>query len=112
MHGVAVDLTAVNGAVRSDAGVAHGARLMAFAEAVMGDDDETLARERAALRALLSPEAFVDVAAVVGAFNVVDRVADATGIPLDPPLAAMSTDVQRELNLPRFASAANTLGVR
>jgi alkylhydroperoxidase family enzyme len=112
VSGAAVDLTAVNGAVRTDAGVTHGARLIAFTEAVMGDDDETLARERAALRAVLSAEAFVDVAAVVGAFNVVDRIADATGIPLDPPLAAMSADVQRELDLGRFASAANTPGVR
>ena len=92
----------------SDAGVAHGARLLAFTDAVMHDDDEALRRERSALRAVLSPEAFVDACAVIGAFNVVDRIADATGIPLDPPLAAMSGDLRRELNLARFASSANT----
>jgi hypothetical protein len=107
-NGKAVDLSAVTSPTASDAGVEHGARLLAFTDAVMADDDTAVARERAALRAVLSPEAFVDVAAVIGAFNVVDRVADATGIPLDAPLAAMGGDLRSELRLDRFASAANT----
>ena len=69
-----------------------------------GDDE----RER--LRAVLSPDAFVDAAAVIGSFNVVDRIADATGIPLDPAMDAMSRDVRDELGLGHFASAANTPG--
>jgi hypothetical protein len=52
----------------------------------------------------------VDACAVVGAFNVVDRVADATGIPLDEMLRAMSADVPELLGLTRFRSAANTRG--
>lgn len=112
MSGATVDLSAVNGGVASDAGVRHGDRLLSFTEAVMADDDTTLDRERAALRAVLSPEEFVDAAAVVAAFNVVDRVADATGIPLDDMLLAMSADIRPGLGLERFASAANTPGVR
>lgn len=50
--------------------------------------------------------------AVIAAFSVVDRIADATGIPLDPMLQAASGDVQRELDLARFNSSANTPGVR
>ena len=76
----------------------------------MGSDDEALRRERAALRAVLSPEAFVDVAATIGAFNVVDRIADATGIPLDDMMHAISGEIRQELNLARFASSANTPG--
>ena len=110
MSGTTVDLTAVNGGVESDAGVAHGARLIAFTEAVMGNDDAALARERAAVRAVLTPEMFVDVAGIIAAFNVVDRIADATGIPLDAMMDAMSADFRAELNLGRFASAANTPG--
>jgi hypothetical protein len=49
---------------------------------------------------------------MIGFFNIVDRVADATGIPLDEPLLLMSGDVRAELDLARFASAANTPGVR
>jgi alkylhydroperoxidase family enzyme len=105
-----VDIAVVNGEGASDGGVEHGARLIAFTEAVMRGDDEALARERAALRAVLSPECFVEVAAVVGAFNVVDRIADATGIPLDPVMATMSADVRQRLDLARFASSANTPG--
>jgi len=102
----------VHGGSAGDAGVEHGARLVAFTEAVMGDDEAALAREREALRAVLSPEQYVDAAAVIGAFNVVDRIADATGIPLDPGIQLMSEAVRSELDLARFASSANTPGAR
>ena len=111
MTGTDVDLTAVNGGGDADRGVAHGAQLLVFTEAVLGSDDALLDRERAALRAVLSPEAFVDAAATVAAFNVVDRIADATGIPLDDMMLAMSGDVPTRLDLVRFASSANTPSV-
>jgi hypothetical protein len=112
MSGTEVDLRAVNGEAAGEVGVEHGARLVAFTEAVMGGYAATVGREREALRAVLSPAAFVEVCAVIAAFNVVDRIADATGIPLDPTLDAMSGDLQRDLGLSRFASAANTPGAR
>lgn len=96
------------GAGAGDGGVEHGARLLAFTDAAMGEDDERLRRERAALRAVLSDAAFVDTCATIGAFNVVDRIADSTGIPLDPMMLRMSEGVREELALARFASAANT----
>jgi alkylhydroperoxidase family enzyme len=102
----------VNGAAAGDAGVEQGARLLAFTEAVMSGDEAAAARERRAVRVVLSAAAFIDVCAVIGAFNVVDRIADATGIPLDPMLEAMSGDLRQELGLARFASAANTPGAR
>jgi len=74
----------------------------------MADDRERMALERRALIDRLGDEAFVDVVATIAAFNVVDRIADATGIPLDPMMRAMSVDVRQELGLSRFASAANT----
>jgi alkylhydroperoxidase family enzyme len=107
MTGTAVDVAAVNGASETDAGVEHGADLLAFTEAIMRGEPATLERER--LRQVLSPEGFVDAAALIGAFNVVDRIADATGIPLDPAMEAMSQDIRDELGLARFASAANTV---
>ena len=108
MAGKPVDLAPVNGGHDTDGGVEHGAALLAFTEAVMrGLPAEA---ERRAVRKLLGDEGFVDLAAVIGSFNVVDRIADATGIPLDEPLAASSGEVRRELDLGRFASAANTPG--
>src|SRR5437762_1929755 len=80
--GQVVELTAVTEKAAGDAGVQHGARLLAFTDAAMGADDALLDRERRALCAVLSPEAFVDACALVAAFNVVDRIADSTGIPL------------------------------
>src|SRR5262245_53508900 len=111
MRGAQVDLSAVNAPTGDDGGVAHGARLLAFTDAVMGADEAALARARGALRAVVSDEAFVDTCAVIGAFNVVDRIADATGIPLDAGMAAMSGDVRKQLDLARFASSANSPGL-
>ena len=108
---VDVDLKVVNGAaVEGDGGVKHASELMAFTEAAMSSTGTGLAQARAALRAVLSPAAFVDACATVCAFNIVDRIADATGIPLDGTMAVMSAEVRDELDLARFASSANTPG--
>ena len=105
-----IDIEAVNGS--GDGGVACGAQLIALTEATMGADDAALERERAGALEALGPAAFVDACGVIGAFNVVDRIANATGIPLDSPLLGMSQDVRDDLDLARFASAANTPGAR
>ena len=108
--GSQVDIGAVNGVSGDDAGVSHGARLLAFTEAVMGSDEAALERERRTLRDLLDPASYVDAAAVIGAFNVVDRIADSTGIPLDDTIRTLSAEVRQELDLARFGSSANTPG--
>lgn len=105
-----MDLSAVNGNSTGDGGIEHGALLGAFVDAVMGDDAAERARARAELRAALSPGAFVDACAVIGAFNVVDRIADATGIPLDDMMVGVSAGIRAELDLGRFGSSANTPG--
>jgi hypothetical protein len=55
---------------------------------------------------VLSPVGLVDAAGVVGLFNAIDRVADATGIPLEPEKAAASADFRARLDLDQFAVAA------
>ena len=99
------DLAAVTGAVDSNGGVPHGDLLIRFAEAVLGDDDTAPARARDALMTALGPPGLVDAAGVVGLFNAIDRVADATGIPLEPEKAAASADFRAALDLDRFAVA-------
>jgi alkylhydroperoxidase family enzyme len=94
----------VNGKAAGDGGVAQGSLLVAFVDAVMTRDEAALARARDALRESLSPAAFVDACAVIGAFHIVDRIADATGM-------VMSADVRQELDLARFASSVNSPGV-
>ena len=91
-----------------DGGVPGGAALAAFAEAALLGDESTLAASRAALLAAVGPAALVDAAAVVGNFEMMDRIADGTGIPLDGVVATASGGLRRALGLERFASAANT----
>jgi hypothetical protein len=89
-------------------GVSHADVLVAFAEASVGEDDAALAQARERLLAALGPAALVDAAAVTSHFERVVRVADATGIPLDAPVAALTVDVRRDLGIDRFAAAAHT----
>ncbi len=78
---------------------------MAFAEAVLGDDDAKLQPARDDLVQAAGPEAFVDAAAVVALFNAIDRVADATGTPLEAVKAEASAEFRAELGIDAFYSA-------
>jgi alkylhydroperoxidase family enzyme len=102
------DLDAVTGAAVGDAGVPHGRSLMRFAEAVLDEDEAALSHERTELLGALGPEGLVDAAAVVGLFNAIDRVADATGIPLEAEKAKASADFRAALGLDRFAVGARS----
>lgn len=108
MSNVQVDLRAINGTDGSDAGVEHGAALVAFVEAAMRKDTAGVERERRRLAALLAPGQFVETAAIIATFEISDRVANATGIPIDEMVDAMSRDFREELKLDEFASAANS----
>jgi hypothetical protein len=107
-EGGEVNLSALTGgAPGAESGVAHGAALVRFAEAVLGDDDAELRLAREALLAALGAEAFVEAAGVVSNFQRMVRIADATGIPLDAPVAMLTEDLRQELGLSRFCSGAN-----
>ena len=105
-HNRTYQLGVATGAVEGEGGVPYGRRLGMFAEAVLGDAAVALARARDALMAAMGPPALVDAAGVVGLFNAIDRVADATGIPLEADKAAASADFRAALGLDRFAVAA------
>jgi hypothetical protein len=97
---------------RGDGGVAHGAALARFAEAATRASDD-LPEARSVLRAELGrtepgDARFLEVAATVGIFNGLVRVADATGIPLDPATRAASADFRGALGLDDFAGARDT----
>ncbi len=70
---------------------------------MLGEDDSALTRARHALAMALGAPGLVDAAGIVGLFNAIDRVADATGIPLEPEKAAASADFRVALNLDQFA---------
>jgi alkylhydroperoxidase family enzyme len=102
------DLGAVTGVMAGDAGVLHGRLLVAFAEAVLSEDEAALSAVRGGLSAALGPQGLVDAAAVVGLFNAIDRVADATGIPLEAEKAEASADFRAVLGLDRFSVATRS----
>ena len=86
----------------ASSGVEHGQLLMAFAEAMVGEDDATLTHVRHAVIEMLSPEAMVDAAGVASNFERMVRIADATGIPLDARMEALSQEARDTLHLERF----------
>jgi hypothetical protein len=100
--GEAYDLNLLTGA-KGDGNIPHGALLVAFAEAVLGGDDRRLAEIREAIRVRMGEAALVDAAAIVATFNAIDRVADATGIPIEDGRAASTADFRAELGINAFA---------
>lgn len=105
MAGTPVELSALTAEHSGAAsGVEHGEILLAFAEAMVGDDDIALTRARDALVQVCGTEIMVDAAGVASNFERMVRIADSTGIPLDERLASMSKEVREELRLDRFAA--------
>lgn len=99
---------AVDGSTGSDGGIEYGALLSDFATAAVTADDALLVKTRARIREELGVEQLVDAAALIAHFEKADRIADATGIPSDPPMQLMTGDLRLQLGLERFASAQNT----
>ena len=109
--GEEVDLSGiVQGAEAVDDRVPHGKIIARFGEAVLQGDDCTLEEARAALIDAVGGDGFVDAAGVVGHFERLVRVADATGIPLDAAAAEATVDIREELGLNTYGMADRTLG--
>ncbi len=98
------DLASVVGDGDGDTGVAHGKLLLAFSDAVVGDDDAALDRARAALIETLGEAAFVDAAGTAASFNSVVRAADATGIPIDEFKEDATREILNDLGVEDFSS--------
>jgi hypothetical protein len=77
--------------------VAHDSELLAFADAALGIGNLKSARD--ALLQRLGNDALTDAAAVVGGFDAITRVADGTGIPLEPPKAEATADWRARLGI-------------
>ena len=100
-------LDGVKGTEGGDGGVPHGRRLLDFAEAVIGGTAAALDRARAGLIAAVEIEGFVDAAGVVASFNSVVRIADATGIPLEPFKRDQTADLRAELGIDDWHQTAS-----
>lgn len=87
----------MNGAGGS--GVGHETELLAFADAAITGAPDEVARARTAVEARLGREAMIDAAAVIAGFDAITRVADGTGIPLEPPKAEATADWRARLGI-------------
>jgi len=85
-------------------GIRHGGLLIEFADAVLGDDEKRLAAARAAIVDAMGEAALVDAAGIAGLFNAIDRVADATGAPLEDWKADETAAMRAELGIDAFAA--------
>jgi hypothetical protein len=109
LSGQELDLRAITDPRAAEAsGIAHAPALIRFVDATVADDAAELAAARAAVRTVVGPAGLVDAAAVVGNFERMTRIADATGIALDTPAEMLSADFRTMLGLDGFASAAQT----
>lgn len=84
------------------AGVAHGALLVEYGEAMLRGDAARQDRAREAVFAVLGAEALVDAAAVVASFNAVVKLADGAGIPLEDFKSEATADLREALGLERL----------
>lgn len=86
-------------------GVANGALLLRFATAAWAGDAGDLAAARTEIAETMGGAALTDTAAVAALFDAIDRVADATGIPLEDQKAAITADFRSIIGIDDFAAA-------
>ena len=92
-----------------DIEIPAGTTLVKFASAIVGMDSNELARARGALVNSLGIDALVASALIAANFSRNDRIADATGIPLEAEFLEQSSDFRAELGFNDFLSARNSL---
>ena len=98
----AVELTGVIPALGAVAGVAGEGCLNELADAFYAGDLERAERAREGVVTTLGSEALVDAAGIIGMFDAVVRVADATGIPLEDYKVEASEDFRAVLGISDF----------
>ncbi len=92
-----------------DTGVGNGAILIAFADAVVADDKAALGSSRRQIADAMGEAALVDAAGVAAYFNGIDRIADATGTPVDPASAEATTEMRAALGIDKFYEVKRAL---
>ena len=91
-----------------EGGIPAEKQLVAFAEAAYGFDNQLTSSARDELVNTIGAAGMVDAAGVIANFQRMVRIADGTGIQLDPPVAMVTADIRDELGINDFGSAGNT----
>ena len=76
--------------------------MLSFADAALGGDPVALDAARSVLVGVVGAAGMVDAAAVIGGFDGITRIADATGIPVEPAKAEGAADFVSALGIGRY----------
>ena len=92
-----------------DTEVEHADILLAYADAIYASDGGELEKTRAQVRKQMGSGATVEAAATAANFSMLDRIANAVGIQIEPMAIGQTEDFREELGINDYVSAANTL---
>jgi len=101
--GERVDINVIKDTALS--GVENSELIGDFVDNLMQGIPSAINQARQAIDKQMSSSASVDIAALVGSFQRMNRIANATGISLDGVVNALSSDVQEKLELRSFDTA-------
>jgi len=90
-------------------GLAHSRELIEFSDAFISRDPQRLRAARDALEQAMGNNCLVDAAGVASNFQRMVRIADGSGIPVDPGRLESRLDLVEQLDLTHYESAKNTL---
>jgi hypothetical protein len=82
-----------------DVGVPGGLALVGLVDCMIEGDISARPQARATVLEELGPESLVDAAAVFGNFEMMNRVAEGTGIPVPPQALEREAEMMRTLGL-------------
>ena len=102
--GAEVDLRRIADGSEGDGGISHGEVLVAFVDAAHAGDPAAMDVARAAMARACGRDGLVDAAAVYANFQMMNRIADGTGTPLDEFAVEPSAEVRATLGLDDLAS--------
>lgn len=91
-----------------DSGIPHGDIIIRLVDAALGKNKDALTEARQAVIGSMGMEGLIDVAAVIGTFTMQNRIADATGLPLDAPIEMATRSLRSELGVDNFGAAEHT----
>ena len=91
-----------------DGGVNHGALLARLCDAVAAKDRKIMAGVRAEMLADMGADQLVDAVGVSAMFHMMNRVANATGTPLDPIMSQAGPAISAAIGASGFHSRADT----
>lgn len=88
-----------------DSGVPHGTLILQLTDALIRGAQQDFESIRSAAIGSMGEQAVIDILTVASAFNGITRVADATGIPLDPNTEQSTEYIRAILDINRFADS-------